>query len=1058
MDTILHGLNGAQRTAVTSPASVLQILAPPGSGKTKTLTARVAYLLAHDGLDPTNIIVTTFTIKAAREMGERVRSLVGDDLGKKLVLGTFHSICRRYLAVYGHLIGIQRRFGIADSSDSLGIIKRIIKRLKLNIDPAATRTRISNSKAKGISHDDVTAKNHTSKILDQQEFAIAYREYELTLAQSNLLDFDDLLVRCVELLQQHPKCVSKVQAVLIDEFQDTNHIQFELMCLLSQYQKRITIVGDPDQSIYGFRSAEIENLKRMQQCYPDTLTVFLEQNYRSSGSILLSAMEVIQQDSSRPNNNLIPTHCVGTRPVLRKLHSAATEALWIVTEIKRSLALTGSLLRLSDFAILVRSAFLSRHIESACGKAGIAYRMVGGWRFYDRLEIKILLDYLRIISHPGNSDALARIINVPSRRIGETTIKNLLEEAETNSMTLWALISGVLRGNLTSKIKFTKVAQQGLSSLSNLIIESRQMLSDCTKSKFNLVDLLENVMKKLAYKEFLEKTHSEDHESRWANVQELVAQASDFSLSIQNGSDEDESLPEVEELPQQKPTSFEDGLARFLANVALSSEIKPEDAQAGINDQVVISTIHAAKGLEWPVVFIPGAYQGSIPHSRSDDMDEERRLLYVAMTRAKALLYLSCPTKNSNQDCTKLSQFLSSETLAALLQNKGPSFTSVVAGSLAQILGRSCPPKLTLPENHGLKSLEDDIWPLNGEMVANNGDRHDGLQLGNAQHAGERWSTKFTSLERHKLSAPGAEQYKTSLAEQSLPITMQRDSSFSISNTTIQNGFISAGQHSQNAGLTAEPSRRESHTDLENRTGCKSSTKPSRLPGLPEIGEKSAAIAGARQSRLTSFFAKPGSVQNKLDIVSNFPRSSLANSRLDTDMVSTHVPYELPNLPCEVSYTKKARGTSNSEDNFSQRLQEEHSTIGAIPLSLSRHRPRAPVPRKPLAQFSQEPASKRKAYTFLSSSPPPFDQSKQVAAEAEQAAGDLQKDIPKQSIEQEIPSGIRPAKTFHNTTIAALNSSNGTMRRTLGVRRSMNGWSDKGNKAFAVPAKRNNPG
>jgi DNA helicase-2/ATP-dependent DNA helicase PcrA len=377
-DNILANLNSSQKAAVSSTAATLAILAGPGSGKTHTLTSRTAWLLSHEGLQPWNIIVATFTVKAAREMKERIGKLIGDGPEAKLVLGTFHSIARRYLARYGHLINIPRDFGIADSSDSLAIIKRIIKRHNLTIDAAAVRSRISGRKAKGAEAQPFGNGKHSSaKSLEIQEFEICYIEYEDALKRSNLLDYDDLLLRCVDLLRAYPSCVSNVEAVLIDEFQDTNLVQFDLMRLFASQRKRVTIVGDPDQSIYGFRSAETKNFKRMLKQYPETVTIPLEENYRSSGAILLTALEVIQQDEGRISKSLLPTHNVGTRPVLRKLASAHDEAEWIITEIKRCLTLTGNIMIFDDVAILLRSASLSRHIESALGKAGIPYRMVG---------------------------------------------------------------------------------------------------------------------------------------------------------------------------------------------------------------------------------------------------------------------------------------------------------------------------------------------------------------------------------------------------------------------------------------------------------------------------------------------------------------------------------------------------------------------------------------------------------------------------------------------------------------------------------------------------------
>ena len=652
MESMLAELNAAQHTAVTSPASVLQILAPPGSGKTKTLTSRVAYLLSHHHYKPWNMLCLTFTIKSSREMKERIAKLIGNGMEAKLVLGTFHSVCRRYLACYGHLIGIKKGFGIADSSDTISIIKRIVKRYGLNIDPRKAQSRISASKSKGITYVDIVKAEGQNRNIDQQEFVRTFEAYQNHLDQSNLFDYDDLLLRCVDLLRHHPECVSNVEAVLIDEFQDTNLVQFDLMRLFAGSHKRITTVGDPDQSIYGWRSAEIKNLKRMQRQYPDTLVIHLEDNYRSSGAIILAAREVIEQDESRIPRPLLPTHCPGTIPVLRRIPTAEIEGLWIVSEIQRTVALTGHLVAYADFAILLRSAALSRQVEAALGKAGIPYRMVGGQRFFDRLEIKVLLDYLRVINQPDHNDALARIINVPSRGIGLATIKTLVESAETTGVTLWQLIRRILRGDAAPKIKIPKAAEQGLGSLVRIILTAVSKLTNSLNPQ-SPEELLRFITKKLDFEEYLKKTHEQDHDARWANVEELLAQAADYPVHNSNETVQDYNLPVIENLEQNTSTAAEEALSKFLANVALATEIQREDEndEGGSTPQsrVTISTIHAAKGLEWPVVFIPSAYEGSIPHSRAEDTNEERRLLYVAMTRAQALLYISCPIKNSQR-------------------------------------------------------------------------------------------------------------------------------------------------------------------------------------------------------------------------------------------------------------------------------------------------------------------------------------------------------------------------------------------------------------------------
>ena len=521
MDPILQGLNEPQQDAVTSPSNVLQILAPPGSGKTKTLTSRVAYLLQHHGYKPWDIICLTFTVKSSREMKERIARLLGSEVARRLILGTFHSVCRRYLVTYGHLIGIRKGFGIADSSDSTAIIKRIIKRLGLSIYARKAQSRISSSKSKGLTGSDQQVVQKTRGLVqnsvqkkdqEQQEFFDVFEAYQSQLAKSNLLDYDDLLLRCVDLLRQHPTCVSNVEVVLIDEFQDTNVVQFDLMRLFASKKKRVTTVGDPDQSIYGWRSAEIKNLMRMQQQYPGMLTIHLKDNYRSSGAILLAADEVIQQDASRPSKSLLPTHCPGTIPVLRRLPTAEIEALWIVSELQRAIGLTGRLLTYSDFAILLRTASLSRQVESAMGRAGVPYRMVGGQRFFDRLEVKILLDYLRVVSQPNNNDAVSRIINIPPRGLGVTTVKGLLEEAETQKLALWTLLRNST--HTTTRTKLSKAAEQGLGSFVNLILTSRNKILDAI-SLDSPEKILRYLIEKLKFQHYLQKSHADDHEARW---------------------------------------------------------------------------------------------------------------------------------------------------------------------------------------------------------------------------------------------------------------------------------------------------------------------------------------------------------------------------------------------------------------------------------------------------------------------------------------------------------------------------------------------------------------
>ncbi|KAH7157617.1 P-loop containing nucleoside triphosphate hydrolase protein [Dactylonectria estremocensis] len=780
-DKILRSLNEAQRRAVVSQAKTVAILAGPGSGKTHTLTSRVVWLVQRVGYRPNDVIVATFTVKAAREMKERIGKALGEESEKKIVLGTFHSIARRYLSIYGKHIGLDSKFGIADDGDSKAIIQRICKRLNLGIEPSFAKSWISKKKAKGPAG---ALSQTNSKQKENPALQTCYEEYQDQLARSNLLDYDDLLTKCVELLREHPVCVSNVQTVLIDEYQDTNGIQYELMRLLAQANNRITIVGDPDQSIYGWRSAEIKNLYRLLRDYPNTDEISLEENYRSSQSILDVSLNVIQQDKKRYQKVLLPVHTKGARPVLRTLKSSAAEGEWIVSEVKRAIMMFGEMLKNEDVAILLRSAALSRHIESALGKAGVAYRMIGGHKFYDRKEIKVLLDYLRVVYHPDNNDALARIMNVPRRGIGEATIKSLLEEAEKAKMSLWTLLWKHCKGTrkATTNIR-AKMEQKLNTELLRVISYTRKQKDQITQSSpFTVVDLIEQLVSQLDFKKYLEEEYPDQHEQRWANVQELVNLAGDFVRDF--GASEEDALPEIENLEQVKE---DDVLGRFLANVSLASDAQKDDATQDKTSLVTISTIHASKGLEWPIVFVPSVYTGSIPHSRSEDTDEERRLLYVAMTRAKALLYLSCPLYGSQGMSSKveLSPFVAPFASTAFAK-RGPSFDRAVVESAAKILGRVAPSeKSVFDKLPPMFSPEDDAFPEDPF------DRktQDGFDDDSGRHHSRapkrQRTTSYNNESSHEQSdeIPWHREYAT---------TMEQSSGFTVSALP---GFTTAGAH-----------------------------------------------------------------------------------------------------------------------------------------------------------------------------------------------------------------------------------------------------------------------
>ncbi|KAL1631099.1 ATP-dependent DNA helicase srs2 [Neofusicoccum ribis] len=1093
MDDLLSSLNEAQRSAVSSSASVLQVLAPPGSGKTKTLTARVAYLTSHCGFKPWNVIVCTFTIKAAREMKERIRGLVGDGVEAKLILGTFHSVARRFLCFYGQHIGIEKNFGIADTSDTTAIIKRIIKRRGYGVEPSAARSRISGLKARSIGCDEYAA---TQKPAEQQEFAAIYSEYEETLKGSNLLDYDDLILRCVDLLRKRPECVSNIQAVLIDEFQDTNHVQYELMRLMAQYRKNITIVGDPDQSIYGFRSAEIKNLKTMQKDYPDTLVSILQENYRSGGAILQSAQQVIEQDESRPAKALFATHCPGEVPVLRRLPSAAIEASWIVTEIQRSQALTGKLLNHSDFAILLRSAALSRHIESALGKAGIPYRMVGGLRFFDRIEVKLLLDYLRVINRPNHNDALVRIINTPSRKIGDVTIRGLLEEAEEKKVSLWSIILDAAQGNRRPKTKLSAQAEKGIQSFVNIILTSQKKMSAAETTPCSLLDLISHVMKKLSFQDYLQKSHPEDFEGRWANVEELIVQATDASVAEDEGTElNEESLPQIDGVEQRELSSAEDQLARFLANVALSTEVQQEEGAT--TEQVTISTIHAAKGLEWPVVFIPAAYEGSIPHSRAEDHDEERRLLYVGMTRAQSLLYLSCPMKSSQKESTTLSPFISSPKMNNFFIKRGPTFRYTLTQDLARILRRECPPESRCRTGCDLiDRLEDDYYPLDGEDVDPKATSWD-------------FYNRNTSEEPSSKRRRANDYVPVSLSGSNISVTMDQTSSFSISNSTLppSAGFMSAGARMREMGDAAEAKAlQRAEKLLAHEHAIAQSKDAARARGI-DVGKggNGAAKRTAGQGSITSFFGRPAAKKpdhtpdNQVRDAISFVREKKLKNQATATAAATPSAINAASHPItparnrQPASLKRAHTAPQPAQAAAAPLQEIQNVRGQLrsdppPAALHRQASDGPGHKLRTAPLHGRPARKkyedqyegaaRRPYSFMSSSPPrsPEPDGRAEGSEHRRADGEFSPDV--EPAEHEVGSAevviggaereaggeegrgdgvgdLVPATTLHSTSVAQLAGGMGPARKTLGMRRSVQGWGAGGvNKPFMAPGRK----
>ena len=1017
---------------MTSTSPVLQVLAPPGSGKTKTLTTRVAYLLAHHGYNPQNVICCTFTIKAAREMRERLRGLVGCELEGNLVLGTFHSICRRYLVAYGQLIGIRKGFGIADTSDTLSIVKKICKKGGYNIEPKIARNRISSHKAKNKRVQDLP---RSAKTPEHQEFRLVYEEYETALITSNLLDYDDLLLRCLDLLQQHPTCSSNIEAVLIDEFQDTNVVQFELMKLFAWSKKRITIVGDPDQSIYGFRSAEIENLRRMKASYPDTLVVNLEENYRSASAILRLAQAVIEQDSDRPDKKLASTHCYGTLPVLRKLPNTHEEALWITAEIKRMLNMTRGMLQHSDIAVLIRSAYLSLLIEKSFTSAGVPYRMVGGMRFFDRAEIRLIVDYLRTISHPDNDPAFLSIINVPSRKIGDATIASFIKLAEDEGLPIWQVVGKVLSGKMQPEKKLSKPSEQDLHKLVNIINEARKKMEITSPADVPSM-LIEFLSLKLCLPAYLQKKYKDDYEDRIENIQEFHTHAKDVAAMSSDG-----QLATVEGLEQQQSEGSQEALDHFLANIVLSTEVENNE-KGDDKPRVTISTIHSAKGLEWPVVFVPAIYEGSIPHSRAEDADEERRLLYVAMTRAQALLTLTLPLKlTREQENTVLTPFLP-EDLHKRLAERGPVFSDEVVSDIATILRRDMPSQEAL--TRGLQSFgkdesaEDNLWPTDGSHRMT-------LEQMQAMLPVNGMSLQ-DALKRNNHSWRGATSCSTSTwdTKYGAGTTMTSTASFSTANLSLS--FSTAKQELRSNA----PSERtvSTHDSMRQPSDLKKPSAPTHSAPNVEPQRKKPKLEKTKsaQGSITTFFSKPQQIIELTDTPAEEAREhwqSVLMRRPEPSLPPTPAASKHEStIPTELSGHRLGAFSKPRPHSTSMHVAMSELSNG-LGTSSTFKRPRPALePTSPNAQ---------KKYVFLSSSPPSEHKLGEENASNDAASNSRSNPIRLGGSENGDPSSTTDTSKPGTTSLSLLkqqtSAQNGLgAKKTLGMKRAMAGWDNRKNR------------
>ncbi len=608
---ILDGLNSAQRKAVEAIDGPVLVLAGPGSGKTRVLTRRVAYLV-ECGVEPWRIMAVTFTNKAAGEMRARLSRLIGARLDG-LTIGTFHAICVRILRREHQVAGIARDFVIFDDSDQLAVARQALK--ELNLDDKQYRPRsmlnaISKAKNELVRPDDYQPKTYTQEVAGR-----VYVQYQAILQENNGLDFDDLLMRTVFLLRENGEVSHKYQRrywhILVDEWQDTNMAQYELVRLLSAARRNIFVVGDEDQSIYRFRGADYRNVARFRHDFPDARVILLEQNYRSTQTILDTANAVIAGNVHRTPKRLQTQKGAGPRVLIYEAYDEADEARYVVDTIAH-LARDG-LARPGDCAAMYRTNAQSRAVEDAFIRAGMPYKLVGATRFYARREIKDVLAYLRMVHNPNDGISLARVLNVPPRGIGAKTAASLARWADELGTSIYGALQ-VLNSESDPRttIPFATRARRALRDFAALwddLIAARNRLG--------VLELLDLTLERTGYARWIQDGTTEGEE-RWHNILELRTVAQEYGA-----------------LPVQE------GLTTFLEEVALVSDT---DDLEEATDAPTLLTLHSAKGLEFPVVFIVGLEEGILPHSRSfddpEEMEEERRLCYVGITRAKERLYL----------------------------------------------------------------------------------------------------------------------------------------------------------------------------------------------------------------------------------------------------------------------------------------------------------------------------------------------------------------------------------------------------------------------------------
>ena len=614
MNPLLNDMNDRQAEAVQTTEGPLLIMAGAGSGKTRVLTHRIAYLIDEKMVNPWNILAITFTNKAAREMKERAAAL--NPATQDCLIATFHSMCVRILRREADHIGYNRNFTIVDPGEQRTLMKRILK--NLNLDPKKWNERailgtISNAKNDLI--DEVAYANMAGDMYTEI-VAKCYTAYQKELRQSEAMDFDDLIMLTLRLFDQNPDVLTyyqqRYQYIHVDEYQDTNHAQYQLVKLLASRFKNICVVGDADQSIYGWRGADMQNILDFEKDYPEAKVVLLEENYRSTKTILQAANEVIRNNRNRRPKNLWTQNEDGEEIVYYRANDEQDEALFVARTIDQ---LSREGYSHKDFAVLYRTNAQSRTVEEALLKANIPYTMVGGTKFYSRKEIRDVISYLNLIANPSDNISYERVVNEPKRGVGPGTVDKLRNFAASQEISLLEASANIMLSPVKGK------AAQAVYEFANLILDLRERLDD-----YSVTELVELVLKKTGYSAALAAQATLESQARIENIEEFLSVTKNFDENPDNPADE---------------TGL-DKLSRFLNDLALIADTDNGDQESS---EVTLMTLHAAKGLEFPVVFLVGMEENVFPLSRAsedeDELEEERRLAYVGITRAEKILYLT---------------------------------------------------------------------------------------------------------------------------------------------------------------------------------------------------------------------------------------------------------------------------------------------------------------------------------------------------------------------------------------------------------------------------------